>query len=158
MRCQCLERGCIQDVLFLLGRRKTVLVIRRSCSAHFLRSKRLQIVQHLFLLKFPKFHYSSFLLELYRPAFVGPDQKSQRPFFLCHCSYDKPSLLTFFSSSLEHITDLLTHVLSGSLKRRYNNVLKCFPVCRLYRLLYGIACSQADSFYSRLKIRNRKYK
>ena len=40
MRCQCLERGCIQDILFLLGRRKTVLVIRRSCSAHFLRSKR----------------------------------------------------------------------------------------------------------------------
>ena len=40
MRCQCLERVCIQDVLFILGRRKTVLVIRRSCSAHFLRSKK----------------------------------------------------------------------------------------------------------------------
>ena len=38
--CQCLERGCIQNVLFLFGIRKTVLVISRSCSAHFLRSKR----------------------------------------------------------------------------------------------------------------------
>ena len=40
MRCQCLDRGCIQDVLFRFGRLKTVLVISRSCSAHFLRSRR----------------------------------------------------------------------------------------------------------------------
>ena len=40
MRCQCLDRGCIQDVLFRFGSLKTVLVINKSCSAHFLRSRR----------------------------------------------------------------------------------------------------------------------
>ena len=40
MRCQCLDRGCIQDVLFRFGSLKTVLVINKSCSAHFLRSGR----------------------------------------------------------------------------------------------------------------------
>ena len=40
MRCQCVDRGCIQDVLFWFGSLKTVLVITKSCSAHFLRSRR----------------------------------------------------------------------------------------------------------------------
>ena len=40
MRSKCLDRGCIQDVLFRFGSIKTVLVINRSCSAHFLRSRR----------------------------------------------------------------------------------------------------------------------
>ena len=40
MRYQCLVRGCIQDALFRFGRLKTVLVIKRSCSAHFRRSRR----------------------------------------------------------------------------------------------------------------------
>ena len=29
MRCQCLKRGCIHDVFFLVGRRKIVLMMRR---------------------------------------------------------------------------------------------------------------------------------
>ena len=40
MRCQCLDRGCIQDVLFRFGSLKTVLIINKSCSEHFLRSRR----------------------------------------------------------------------------------------------------------------------
>ena len=38
MRCQCLDRGCVQDDLFRFGSLKTVLI--GSCSAHFLRSRR----------------------------------------------------------------------------------------------------------------------
>ena len=40
MRCQRLERGCIHDVLLRVGRRKTVLVISCSCSAHFFKRRR----------------------------------------------------------------------------------------------------------------------
>ena len=40
MRCQCLEQGCIHDVFLLVSRRKTVLVISNSCSAHFLKSSK----------------------------------------------------------------------------------------------------------------------
>ena len=40
MRCQCLERGCIHDVLLQVGRRKTVLVISSSCSAHFVKRRK----------------------------------------------------------------------------------------------------------------------
>ena len=40
MRCKCLDRGCIQHVLFRFGSLKTALVINTSCSAHFLRSRR----------------------------------------------------------------------------------------------------------------------
>ena len=40
IRCQCLDQGCIQDVLFRFGSLKTVLVINKSCSAHVLRSRR----------------------------------------------------------------------------------------------------------------------
>ena len=40
MRCQCLERGCIHDVFLPVGRRKAVLVISSSCSAHFLKRRR----------------------------------------------------------------------------------------------------------------------
>ena len=32
--------GCIHDVLLRVGRRKSVLVIRSSCSAHFLKKRR----------------------------------------------------------------------------------------------------------------------
>ena len=39
-RCQCLERGFIHDVFLRVGRRKTVLVISNSCSAHFLKRRR----------------------------------------------------------------------------------------------------------------------
>ena len=39
MRCQCLKRGCIHDVLLRFGRRMTVLVIISSCSAHFLKRR-----------------------------------------------------------------------------------------------------------------------
>ena len=40
LRCRCLDRGCTQDNLFRsLGRRETLLVISKSCSVHFLRSK-----------------------------------------------------------------------------------------------------------------------
>ena len=39
MRCQCLERGCIHVVFLRVGRRKTVLVISNSCSAHFLKRR-----------------------------------------------------------------------------------------------------------------------
>ena len=35
----CLERGCIHDVFLRVGRRKTVLVISNSCSAHFLKRR-----------------------------------------------------------------------------------------------------------------------
>ena len=41
MRCQCLERGCIHVVFLRVGRRKTVLVISNSCSAHFLKRRSL---------------------------------------------------------------------------------------------------------------------
>ena len=39
MRYQCLERGCIHVVFLRVGRRKTVLVISNSCSAHFLKRR-----------------------------------------------------------------------------------------------------------------------
>ena len=39
MRCQCLERGCIHVVFLRVGRRKTVLVISNSCSAHFFKRR-----------------------------------------------------------------------------------------------------------------------
>ena len=39
MRCQCLEQGCIHVVFLRVGRRKTVLVISNSCSAHFLKRR-----------------------------------------------------------------------------------------------------------------------
>ena len=40
MRCQCLERGCISNVLLRVGRRKTMLVTSSSCSVHFLKMLR----------------------------------------------------------------------------------------------------------------------
>ena len=39
MRRKCLERGCIHDVLLRVGRRKTVLLIGSSYSAHFFKRR-----------------------------------------------------------------------------------------------------------------------
>ena len=44
--CQCLDRGCLHDVLLRFGSQKTVLVISRSYSSHFLRS-RIPLLLHL---------------------------------------------------------------------------------------------------------------
>ena len=38
IKCQCLERGCIQDVLFRRNRRNTMFVLSNSCSAQVLSS------------------------------------------------------------------------------------------------------------------------
>ena len=38
IKCQCMERGCIHDVLFRWGRRNTVFVMSNSCSTQVLSS------------------------------------------------------------------------------------------------------------------------
>ena len=49
IRCQCIEGGCIQDVLLQVGRQNMMLVIRRLCLVQVWRSSRLLLFPVLYL-------------------------------------------------------------------------------------------------------------
>lgn len=112
--------------------------------------------------------YSSVISEKYTLTFIKVDFRPQKYAIYCpnfvskilfvgsmNCNAPRKhhilQSLTFFSSSLKHLSDLLAHVLSGSLKGRYHNILECLPICCLYGLLYGITSSHAYRIYSLLK-------